>query len=55
MALCTSCDPKCNLTRKRKEATGMAKQIPWETNIEVALDRGTKEQKPIFVDFWFDG
>jgi hypothetical protein len=33
----------------------MAKQVPWETLIEVALDRGAKEQKPILVDFWFEG
>ena len=38
-----------------KEGWVMAKQVPWETIIEVALDRSTKEQKPIFVDFWFDG
>jgi hypothetical protein len=33
----------------------MPKQIPWETMIEPALDRGTQEQKPILVDFWLDG
>jgi len=33
----------------------MAKQIPWEIVIETAQDRGSREQKPIFVDFWLDG
>jgi hypothetical protein len=33
----------------------MPKQIPWEIVIEPALDQGSREQRPIFVDFWLDG
>lgn len=30
-------------------------QIKWESDLQAALALAAGSQKPIFVDFWFDG
>ena len=38
----------------KEEGMEMA-EIKWETDFAVALDKAKKKNKPIFLDFWFDG